>query len=134
MENRYRMLSDDKLRCEHDNRGRLDRTADDIGDNRKQLEDLKYLLQEKSRENHELNNESGRNRVLLDEKHREVAGLHAENNAQSARVNDLQGQQDSLRHETDCVKTQRAEMWREIQRLKEGSDCKANEHAGQVSK
>ena len=114
MENRYRMLSDDKLRSEHDNRGRLDRTADEIGDNRKQLEDLKYLLQEKQRENHDLNNEAGRNRVILDEKHREVASLHAESNAQSARCNELTAQQDSLRHEIDCVKTQRAEMWREI--------------------
>lgn len=81
MENRYRMLSDDKLRSEHDNRGRLDRTADEVGDSRKQLEDLKYLLQEKTREHCDLNNESGRNRVILDEKHREVASLHAENNA-----------------------------------------------------
>ena len=134
MENRYRMLSDDRLRSEHDNRGRLDRTADEIGDNRKQLEDLKFMLGEKTRENADLNNEAGRNRVLLDEKHREVASLHAENNNQAARVNDLLAQQDSLRHETDCVKTQRAEMWREIQRLKESSDIKATEHAGQVAK
>lgn len=94
MENRYRMLSDDKLRSEHDGRGRLDRSADEIADSRKQLEDLKYLLQEKTRECCDLNNESGRNRVQLDEKHREVASLHAENNASGVRVNDLMAQQD----------------------------------------
>lgn len=47
MENRYRMLSDDKARAEHENRARLDRGADELADARKQLEDLRYLLSEK---------------------------------------------------------------------------------------
>lgn len=47
MENRYRMLSDDKARTEHENRARLDRGADELADARKQLEDLRYLLSEK---------------------------------------------------------------------------------------
>lgn len=47
MENRYRMLSDDKARAEQENRARLDRGSDEISDARKQLDDLKYLLQDK---------------------------------------------------------------------------------------
>ena len=47
MENRFRMLSDDKARSEHENRSRLDRSMDDIADARKQLDDLKFLLCEK---------------------------------------------------------------------------------------
>lgn len=47
MENRYRMLSDDKARGEHENRNRLDRSCADIADGRKQLDDLKFLLCEK---------------------------------------------------------------------------------------
>ena len=47
MENRYRMLSDDKARAEHENRERLNRAADEISDARKQLEDLKFLLSDK---------------------------------------------------------------------------------------
>lgn len=47
MENRYRMLSDDKARAEHENRERLNRAADEIQDARKQLEDLKFLLSDK---------------------------------------------------------------------------------------
>ena len=49
MENRYRMLSDDKARSEHENRLRLDRASDEIADARRQLEELKFLLQEKSK-------------------------------------------------------------------------------------
>lgn len=47
MENRYRMLSDDKARSEHENRARLERASDEILDARKQLDDLKFLLSEK---------------------------------------------------------------------------------------
>lgn len=35
MENRYRMLSDDKVRSEMENRSRVDRGMDEIADNRK---------------------------------------------------------------------------------------------------
>lgn len=47
MENRYRMLADDKARSEHENRARLDRGSDEINDARKQLDDLKFLFGEK---------------------------------------------------------------------------------------
>ena len=47
MENRYRMLSDDKARAEHENRARLDHVSNDIAEARRQMEDLKHLLNEK---------------------------------------------------------------------------------------
>ena len=47
MENRYRMLQDDKARSDHENRERLNRNSDEISDARKQLEDLKFLLSDK---------------------------------------------------------------------------------------
>ena len=47
MENRIRMLSDDKARSEHESRDRLNRNADEIADARRQLEDLKFLLSDK---------------------------------------------------------------------------------------
>lgn len=47
MENRIRMLQDDKARSDHDNRERLNRNADEISDARRQLEDLKFLLSDK---------------------------------------------------------------------------------------
>jgi len=47
MENRLRMLADDKARSEHESRERLNRNADEISDARRQLEDLKFLLSDK---------------------------------------------------------------------------------------
>jgi hypothetical protein len=47
MENRYKMLSDDKVRADMEQRARLDRDMDEVSDIRKQIEDLKYLLSEK---------------------------------------------------------------------------------------
>ena len=47
MENRIRMLQDDKARCDHENREKLNRAADEISDARRQLEDLKFLLSDK---------------------------------------------------------------------------------------
>lgn len=44
MENRYRMLSDDKARSEQEARLRLDRGCDEIADARRTLEELKFLI------------------------------------------------------------------------------------------
>ena len=78
MENRYRMLSDDKARAEHENRAKLDRANDEIGESRRQLDDLKYMLQEKTRQQMDLNDEQARNKRLLDEKSLEAGRLRDE--------------------------------------------------------
>jgi hypothetical protein len=46
-ENRYKMVSDDKVRADIEHRSRLDRDMDEVADMRKQIDDLKYLLSEK---------------------------------------------------------------------------------------
>jgi hypothetical protein len=46
-ENKYKMVSDDKIRGDLENRARLDRDIDEIHDVRKQIDELRYLLQEK---------------------------------------------------------------------------------------
>jgi|TARA_B110000285_G_C15021897_1_gene562024 hypothetical protein len=57
MENRYKLLSEEKVRSEMEGRARLDRGMDEIAECRKQIEDLKYMLSEKSRQNMELQDE-----------------------------------------------------------------------------
>ena len=49
MENRYKLLSEEKVRSEMEGRGRLDRGMDEVADCRKQVEDLKYMMSEKQR-------------------------------------------------------------------------------------
>ena len=46
-ENKYKMISDDKIRGDMENRSRLDRDIDEVNDVRKQINELKYLLSEK---------------------------------------------------------------------------------------
>lgn len=75
MENRVRMLADDKARSEHENRERLNRNSDEIQDARRQLEDLKFLLSDKTKQNLDLNDEMARSKRLLDEKYFEAGRL-----------------------------------------------------------
>ena len=133
MENRYRMLSDDKARAEHENRARLDRASDETADSRKQLEDLKFLLQEKSRQNLDLNDEQTRNKKMLDEKYFESGRLRDEAASKGDQVSELRAQQAAVEREIESVKIQRAEMWREITRLKELNEGKAveSDHQGE---
>jgi len=78
MENRLRMLTDDKARSEHENRERLNHNADEISDARRQLEDLKFLLSDKTKQNLDLNDELARSKRMLDEKYFEAGRLREE--------------------------------------------------------
>ena len=81
MENRYKLLSEEKVRSEMEGRNRLDRGMDEIAECRKQIEDLKYMLSEKSRQNMELQDELARSKRVLDEKFFEAGKLRDESNA-----------------------------------------------------
>lgn len=66
LENRFRFLSDDKLRAEQDQRARLERTTDDVCDTRKQIEEMKHHIGQKSHEQAKIQVEQNRLRVLLE--------------------------------------------------------------------
>jgi chromosome segregation ATPase len=68
MENRYRMLSDDKARGEHEARLRLDRGCDEIGEARRALEELKFLIAEKTKIGCNLMDELQRSKRCIDDK------------------------------------------------------------------
>ena len=114
MENRYKLLSEEKVRGEMEGRARLDRGMDEIADCRKQVEDLKYMLSEKSRQNMELQDELGRSKRVLDEKFFEAGKLRDESNAKGDQVVDLRSQDAELERDCELVKSQRADMFREI--------------------
>jgi hypothetical protein len=68
LENRYRMLSDDKGRNEHDSRLAIDRQCGEVCDQRRQLEELKFLLEEKSKIGGGISDELNRSKQLLCDK------------------------------------------------------------------
>lgn len=127
MDNRYKLLSEEKVRSEMEGRARLDRGMDEIADCRKQVEDLKYMLSDKSRQNMELQDELMRSKRVLDEKFFESGKLRDESNAKGDQVVDLRAQVAELERDIDLVKAQRADMFREIQRLRDVCDMKTKE-------
>jgi chromosome segregation ATPase len=131
MENRYKLLSEEKVRSEMEGRGRLDRGMDEIAECRKQTEDLKYMLSEKSRQNMELADELGRSKRILDEKFFEAGKNRDESNARGDQVVDLRAQVAELERDIDLVKSQRADMFREITRLRDVQDMKTKESLDQ---
>ena len=134
MENRYKLLSEEKVRSEMEGRQRLDRGMDEIAECRKQIEDLKYMLSEKSRQNMELQDELARSKRVLDEKFFEAGKNRDESNAKGDQVVDLRGQVAELERDIDLVKSQRADMFREITRLRDVQDMKTKESLDQVDR
>ena len=100
-------------------RSRLDRGMDEIADGRKQSEDLKYMLSEKSRQNMELQDELQRCKRVLDEKFFEAGKLRDDGNGKGDQCVDLRSQVNELERDIDLCKSQRADMHREITRLKD---------------
>ena len=78
MENRFRLLSDDKARSEHEARVRLDRGCDEISDARRTLEELKFMIADKTKIQCGLSDELARSKRTLDEKCYEVHRLKEE--------------------------------------------------------
>lgn len=134
MENRYRMLSDDKARGEHEARLRLDRGCDEIADARRTLEELKFLIAEKTKLGCGLVDELTRAKRALDEKCYESSKLKEEALAKGNQVADDHTRLGAINQDIDSVKGQRAEMAREIQRLREVADQKTHEAAHQADK
>lgn len=131
MENRYKLLSEEKVRSEMEGRSRLDRGMDEIADCRKQVEDLKYMLSEKSRQNMEFQDELQRSKRVLDEKFFEAGKLRDDSNSKGDQVVDLRSQVAELERDIDLVKSQRADMFREISRLRDVQDMKTKESLDQ---
>jgi len=127
MDNRYKLMSEEKVRSEMEGRARLDRDMDEIADCRKQVEDLKYMLSDKSRQNMELQDELGRSKRVLDEKFFESGKLRDESNVKGDQVVDLRAQIAELERDVDLVKSQRADMFREMQRLRDVLDMRGKE-------
>lgn len=72
------MLADDKARAEHEHRDRLNIASDEITMARKNLEELKFLLQDKQKQQVDLSEECARAKRLLDEKYLEAGRLREE--------------------------------------------------------
>jgi hypothetical protein len=82
----------------------------------------------------ELQDELMRSKRVLDEKFFESGKLRDESNAKGDQVVDLRAQTAELERDIDLVKAQRADMFREIQRLRDVCDMKTKEGLDQVDR
>jgi len=79
----------------------------------------------------ELQDELGRSKRVLDEKFFEAGKNRDESNAKGDQVVDLRSQVAELERDIDLVKSQRADMFREITRLRDVQDMKTKESLDQ---
>ena len=82
----------------------------------------------------DLQDELGRSKRVLEEKHYETARLNEENAKKGDQNMDLRDKEADLRKEIDMLKNQRADNWREINRLKDANDAKAKEGQDQAER
>lgn len=82
----------------------------------------------------ELQDELQRSKRVLDEKFFESGKLRDESNAKGDQVVDLRGQVAELERDIDLVKSQRADMFREIQRLRDVEAMKNKEAIDQCDR
>jgi chromosome segregation ATPase len=82
----------------------------------------------------ELQDELVRSKRVLDEKFFESGKLRDESNARGDQCVDLRAQVAELERDIDLVKSQRADMFREIQRLRDVLDMKSREAIDQIER
>ena len=75
----------------------------------------------------DLQDELARSKRFLEEKHFESLRLNDENSKRSENNLDLRDKAAELEKEIDFLKAQKADNWREIQRLKELNDQRVRE-------
>ena len=81
-----------------------------------------------------MNDELAKSKRMLDEKYFEAGRLREEAVQRGDQNNDQRAQLQDLEREIESVKVQRAEMWRELTRLKEMNESRTNEAAQQNDK
>lgn len=128
------MLSDDKVRNEHDSRLTIDRQCGEVCDQRRKLEELKFLGQEKTKIGNELSDEVHRAKQLLCEKTIEAQKIRDEGTARGVDCDRQRGHLSTIQHEIEVVKAQRVENHRTILHLNEVNDSKSHEANQQAEK
>jgi predicted nuclease with TOPRIM domain len=79
----------------------------------------------------DLQDELQRSKRILEEKHYETIRLNDENSKRSDANLDLRERANELEKEIEYLKAQKADNWREINRLKEVNDSRVKEGADQ---
>lgn len=122
------------MRSDLEQRARINRDMDEVADLRKQIDDLKYLLAEKTKQGMDLQDELQRSKRVLDEKHYETLRLNDESGKRAEQNMDMRDRAGELEKEIEILKAQRADHFREIGRLKDINDQSVRQGSDQTER
>lgn len=118
-ENRYRMLADDKARNECEARLNIDKQCQEVGDNKKQLDELRCLTDQKNRCNQAVCEDLTKCKNLLGDKCVQAHKLREEAHCKQLEVDQDRARLSALHSEIEAIKNDRAAACREIARASE---------------
>lgn len=129
------MLADDKARNECEARLNIDKTCGEVGDNKRTLEELRFLVDQKSKINQQVGDELCKSKNLLGEKCMDAHKTREEAHCKGHEVDQDRARLSALQSEIESVKNDRATACREIVRLQEIGNqkaCEASELANKL--
>lgn len=131
LEYRFKDLQDEKARTENDYRNRCDYNLKNIGDLKREADDLRSLIHEKSRQNNDLQAELAQQKDLLSRRDNEIMTHKADIASKADLGFQLRRDHEGLQAEIAAMREERDRDLGEAARLRDLHDMRsreANEH------
>ena len=110
--------AEQRSNAEYAHKQRLEKITDETNTAKRRLEELKFTLEEKQKQNQDISEEQLRSKQQLDEKHAEAEKLKEESVSKKEQVELLRQQVEQSEKDIAKVKEQREAMFAELERLK----------------
>ena len=127
IQQKYRHVQDEKLMQDNDYNYRHDQNVVTANACRKEIEDLRFLLNEKNRSNNEFQAEIGSIRDQISRREQECVGLAREVASKSDQAYALRKDADNLQYELAKLREEKAHDQDDINRLRDGVAMKERE-------
>lgn len=134
IQTKYRHLTDEKLLQDNDFKTRHDSNQLTLGSLRKEIDDTRYLLNEKNRSNNDLTAEIANNREQISRRDAEIFATQRDVAQKSDAGVALRKEIDNASYELGKLKEERARDMEEISRLKDLNAMKSRENHDQDSR
>lgn len=131
IQTKYRHLQDEKLLQDNDFKTRSDSNGLTLGSLRKEIDDTRYLLNEKNRANNDLQAEIASTREQVSRREAEIFATQRDVAQKNDNGHQLRKENDNAAYELAKLKEERARDQDEIENLKNLNDMKGRENADQ---
>lgn len=131
IQTKYRHLQDEKLLQDNDFKTRSDSNNLTLGSLRKEIDDTRYLLNEKNRANNDLQAEIASTREQVSRREAEIFATQRDVAQKNDNGHQLRKENDNAAYELAKLKEERARDQDEIENLKNLNDLKGRENSDQ---